>query len=190
MKTDFAATTPVLDFAFIPKRFRVLQNRLKLSLPIFCSNRIDDLRVSGPQAYLVFVCCFDFLVLQYVFAREAIKIIKHHDANTPLYLYLPFQAVHGPLQVLGWCVKCIKKYVRASKLRCQSNISTPFNWKSNPNHQELIFPIVSTELACAFFGNQEKTACGPKWIAAGCKNESFANLNQQRWNTFEHRPFS
>ncbi|XP_046566683.1 LOW QUALITY PROTEIN: arylsulfatase B-like [Haliotis rubra] len=35
-----------------------------------------------------------------VFAERAVDIIKSHDRNTPHYLYLPFQAVNEPLQVL------------------------------------------------------------------------------------------
>ena len=46
-----------------------------------------------------FACVFILFLLQYVFAREAINIIKSHDPSTPLYLYLPYQAVHEPLQV-------------------------------------------------------------------------------------------
>ena len=47
----------------------------------------------------LFACVFVIFLLQYVFAREAINIIKSHDPSTPLYLYLPYQAVHEPLQV-------------------------------------------------------------------------------------------
>ncbi|XP_050408585.1 arylsulfatase J [Patella vulgata] len=35
----------------------------------------------------------------HVFADKAIEIIRTHDASKPLYLYLPFQSVHAPLQV-------------------------------------------------------------------------------------------
>lgn len=33
-----------------------------------------------------------------VFSSEAVRIINEHDTGTPLFLYVPFQAVHGPLQ--------------------------------------------------------------------------------------------
>lgn len=31
--------------------------------------------------------------------REAVRLIKERDVNKPLFLYVPFNAVHGPLQV-------------------------------------------------------------------------------------------
>ena len=33
-------------------------------------------------------------------ARRAVSIISEHNVSQPLYLYLPFQAVHQPLQVM------------------------------------------------------------------------------------------
>lgn len=35
----------------------------------------------------------------HLFARRAIDIIQKHDESVPLFIYLPFQAVHSPLQV-------------------------------------------------------------------------------------------
>lgn len=34
-----------------------------------------------------------------LFANESVRIIRAHDTTRPLYLYLSFQAVHGPMQV-------------------------------------------------------------------------------------------
>ncbi|CAH1266654.1 arylsulfatase B-like [Branchiostoma lanceolatum] len=34
----------------------------------------------------------------YLFAKKTSEIISRHDRNKPLFLYLPFQAVHSPLQ--------------------------------------------------------------------------------------------
>ena len=31
--------------------------------------------------------------------QQAQKVIESHNASTPLFLYLPFQSVHSPLQV-------------------------------------------------------------------------------------------
>ena len=33
------------------------------------------------------------------FLQQAQRVILSHNASTPLFLYLPFQNVHGPLQV-------------------------------------------------------------------------------------------
>ncbi|XP_066304132.1 arylsulfatase B-like [Branchiostoma lanceolatum] len=35
----------------------------------------------------------------YLFAQRAADIVNQHDPNSPLFLYLPFQNVHAPLQV-------------------------------------------------------------------------------------------
>ncbi|XP_014677063.1 PREDICTED: arylsulfatase B-like isoform X2 [Priapulus caudatus] len=35
----------------------------------------------------------------HLFARRAVDVINEHDTSRPLFMYLPFQAVHSPLQV-------------------------------------------------------------------------------------------
>lgn len=35
----------------------------------------------------------------YLFAQKAADIVQKHDSDQPLFLYLPFQSVHSPLQV-------------------------------------------------------------------------------------------
>ncbi|XP_050416097.2 arylsulfatase J [Patella vulgata] len=35
----------------------------------------------------------------HLFTERAVDIVKQHDQNKPLFLYLPYQAVHAPLQV-------------------------------------------------------------------------------------------
>ncbi|XP_052696726.1 arylsulfatase B-like [Crassostrea angulata] len=35
----------------------------------------------------------------FLYSRRAESIIKEHDASKPIYMYLPFQSVHAPLQV-------------------------------------------------------------------------------------------
>lgn len=34
----------------------------------------------------------------YQYAREAVSLIEQHDPDKPLYIYLPFQNVHGPVE--------------------------------------------------------------------------------------------
>ena len=40
-----------------------------------------------------------FVSLQYVFQERVRQIISAHDQNKPLFLYLPLQSVHDPLEV-------------------------------------------------------------------------------------------
>ncbi|XP_014775592.1 arylsulfatase B [Octopus bimaculoides] len=35
----------------------------------------------------------------FLFAKKAINVIENHDSSKPLFLYVPFQSVHAPLQV-------------------------------------------------------------------------------------------
>ncbi|XP_002127641.2 arylsulfatase B-like [Ciona intestinalis] len=43
----------------------------------------------------------------YLYRDRAVKIIKSHNTSIPLFMYLPFQSVHSPLQVPA---KYIKRY--------------------------------------------------------------------------------
>lgn len=43
-----------------------------------------------------------FVSFQYLFTDQTIKVIENHDKSKPLFLYLPFQLVHYPLQVNLW----------------------------------------------------------------------------------------
>ena len=33
------------------------------------------------------------------YGREAVRIVREHDAKTPLFMYLPFQVSHSPYQI-------------------------------------------------------------------------------------------
>lgn len=43
--------------------------------------------------------CRDEGYTTHLVAREAVRLITTHDASRPLFLYVPFNAVHGPYQV-------------------------------------------------------------------------------------------
>ncbi|MCX8036555.1 MAG: arylsulfatase [Candidatus Sumerlaeia bacterium] len=43
--------------------------------------------------------CYDEGYTTHLIARESVRLIREHDAAKPLFLYVPFNAVHSPLQV-------------------------------------------------------------------------------------------
>jgi arylsulfatase A-like enzyme len=43
--------------------------------------------------------CYDEGYSTHLIAREAVRLVTGHDARRPLFLYVPFNAVHAPLQV-------------------------------------------------------------------------------------------
>ena len=43
--------------------------------------------------------CYDEGYSTHLIAREAVRLVAQHDARRPLFLYVPFNAVHAPLQV-------------------------------------------------------------------------------------------
>ncbi len=43
--------------------------------------------------------CYDEGYSTHLIAREAIRLVEQHDPHRPLFLYVPFNAVHAPLQV-------------------------------------------------------------------------------------------
>jgi len=52
----------------------------------------------------------------WLLADEASKLIRDHDGNRPFFLYLPFNAVHGPHRAP---VEIVEKYASAAKLSQQ-----------------------------------------------------------------------
>ncbi len=43
--------------------------------------------------------CYDEGYSTHLIAREAVRLLDEHDGRRPLFLYVPFNAVHAPLQV-------------------------------------------------------------------------------------------
>ena len=57
------------------------------------------------------------------FADEAIRVINKHDKSTPMYMYLSFQAVHGPLQAPRRFIN-MYRYVGDTKRRIKAAMVT------------------------------------------------------------------
>ena len=47
------------------------------------------------------------MLLSFLFADEAIRLISQHDGKRPFFLYMPFNAVHGPVMAPP---EYVKKY--------------------------------------------------------------------------------
>ncbi|XP_077995700.1 arylsulfatase B-like [Glandiceps talaboti] len=60
----------------------------------------------------------------HLFAREAQRIIRQHDTDTPLFLYLSFQAVHTPLYVPTQYEHMYNKTIKDSNRRIFAGMAT------------------------------------------------------------------
>ena len=71
-----------------------------------------------------------FIGEQFMYAKRAQEIIDFHNPGDPLFLYLPFQSVHGPLEVpqeYANLYKDVPDPQRRTYLgENQSEIGTPF----------------------------------------------------------------
>ncbi|PVD33861.1 hypothetical protein C0Q70_05123 [Pomacea canaliculata] len=71
---------------FVPTNFKMLPAHLK---------------TAGYMTHIVgkiLIILLIFVSFQYLFTDQTIKVIENHDKSKPLFLYLPFQLVHYPLQ--------------------------------------------------------------------------------------------
>ncbi|XP_066269664.1 arylsulfatase B-like [Branchiostoma lanceolatum] len=72
----------------------------------YFTHRIPNEIVETPETYRAFDFwdgtspCLDVngTYSTHLFARKSIELISRHDKNKPMFLYLPFQAVHAPLE--------------------------------------------------------------------------------------------
>ena len=71
-----------------------------------------------------------FFILQYAYARRADKIITQQNKSQPMFLYLPFQSVHQPIQVSCYW------YVVLALLYMFSNIKKKVTLKKTQEHYE------------------------------------------------------
>ena len=62
---------------------------------------VDGVCVAVPVRMLACPAVDGVCVLQYLYAKRAEEILGSHNKSQPLFLYLPFQSVHAPMEVLS-----------------------------------------------------------------------------------------
>ena len=56
-----------------------------------------------------------------LFRRRSVQLIKNHNISTPLFLYVPFQAPHEPIQ------EPPKKYLKLYSSNARNRLGRNFN---------------------------------------------------------------
>ena len=78
------------------------------------------------SGHLMLVLKSSFSKIRYsthLYGEEAVRIIEERKAREetkkPFFLYLPFQALHAPMQVIGWAPLLQQDYIGAHRVRDQ-----------------------------------------------------------------------